>query len=109
MEVSLRHAEMCAALADGNRLLLLYMMADAPQNVSDLVRRIGLSQPAVSRHLRILRESGVITAERRGKSIYYAPADARIVEAMDLLRAVSMDEMQKQGYAAAAAPLRLHR
>jgi DNA-binding transcriptional ArsR family regulator len=102
MEISQRQADMCAALGDVHRLLLVYAVANEPRNVSDLVRRIGLSQPAISRHLRILRECGVVTAERRGRSIYYAPADPRIVPALDALRCILTDQLKKQGAAAAS-------
>lgn len=106
MEISQRHAELCAALGEINRLLLLYAMADEPRSVGDLAGRVGLSQPAVSRHLRIMRDSGVVTAERRGKLIYYYPTDRRIVEAMDLLRLVLAEQMQEQGNAARGATMR---
>ncbi|HEX2908753.1 MAG TPA: helix-turn-helix domain-containing protein [Phototrophicaceae bacterium] len=97
MEISQRHAEICAALGDLHRLLLLYAIADEPRSVSELVSRVGLSQPAVSRHLRILRESGVVSAERRGKLIYYYPSDRRIIEAMDIIRAALTEQLQHQG------------
>lgn len=106
MELSLLQAEMCAALGDVHRLLLVYAVADAPRNVTDLVHRIGLSQPAISRHLRILRECGIVQAERRGRSIYYCVADPRIVPALDLLRGVVAEQLQKQGTAAASAAAR---
>lgn len=106
MEISQRQADMCAALGDVHRLLLVYAVADEPRNVSELVRRIGLSQPAISRHLRILRESGIVAAERRGRSIYYAPADDRIIPAMDMFRSILADQFHKQGNAAAVASQR---
>ena len=106
MEISQRHADLCAALGDLNRLLLLYAMADEPRSVTELVSRVNLSQPAVSRHLRIMRESGVVTAERKGKMIYYYPTDRRILEAMDLLRVVLAEYMEQQGKAARAAMVR---
>lgn len=106
MEISVRQAAVCAALGDYHRLLLLYAVAAEPRSVGDLAQRLGLSQPTVSHHLRILRERKVLTTERRGKSIYYFPADPRIVEAMDLLRAALTDQMQEQGTMAANAALR---
>ena len=106
MEISQRHAELCGALADKHRLLLLYALADNPKSVTELVQRIGLSQPAVSRHLRIMRQSGIVSAERRGKSIYYFVTDQRIVRAMDMLRTILTEQMQEQGDAAHQAALR---
>ncbi len=42
----------------------------------------------MSRHLRVLRERGLVTAEHRGPAVYYALAARRVIEALDLLRAV---------------------
>ncbi len=106
MEITQRHAEMCSALGDSHRLLILYALAERKHNVSELVMRLGLSQPAVSRHLKILRECGAVSATREGKAVYYAPADARIVEAMDLLRAVLTDQSRSQGQIASRAKRR---
>jgi ArsR family transcriptional regulator len=103
MEVSQRQVEMCAALGDVNRLLLLYALVDEPKSVGELAQRVGLPQPSVSHHLRILRESGVVDTERRGKLIYYFPVDPRIFEVLDILRAISIRQMQRQGDAAQSA------
>lgn len=106
MRVSQHQAELCAALGEVNRLLLLYALADAPLSVGELVQRVGLPQPTVSRHLHTLRECGVVHAERQGKSVVYSPSDPRIYAVLDLLRAISTDQMQKQGDAALNATLR---
>jgi len=106
MEIVRRQAEMCSALGDYHRVLLLYAMAETPRSVSELATIVQMAQPAVSHHLRIMRERGVVRFERRGKSVYYSPADPRIIEALDLLRAVQSDIMQQQGVLAQLAASR---
>jgi DNA-binding transcriptional ArsR family regulator len=96
VEISRHQASMCAALADYNRVLLLYAIVDEPQSVSQLAQRVGLTQPAVSHHLRIMRESKVVSAERHGKYVYYSVTDDRIVQAMDLFRSSLIDQMQQE-------------
>jgi len=56
------------ALGDPARLRIFRLLAEAgtPVCVCDLVARIGLSQPTVSHHLRVLREAGLVTARRKG-------------------------------------------
>ena len=73
-EIAQLHAHICGGLADSNRILLLYLLADEPHNVTDLAHRLGLPQPTVSRHLKILRERGIVCAERDGQYV----ADARV-------------------------------
>jgi ArsR family transcriptional regulator len=87
-EITELHAELCSALADPKRLLLLYELADGPRNVSDLANTIGISQPTASRHLKTLRDSGLVRPERQGASVEYSLVDTRLIEALDLLREV---------------------
>jgi len=87
-EVYLLHAQVCQGLADPKRILLLYAMADGPRRVTDLVEALGFPQPTVSHHLKILRERGLVTTVREGTAIYYSLTDRRVIQALDLMRAV---------------------
>ena len=88
-EVMRMHAQVCAALADPTRILLLYSIAEQPQSVGDLVKAVGVSQPTVSKHLQNLRERRLVTATRDGQNVIYSLADHRIIKALDLLQALS--------------------
>jgi ArsR family transcriptional regulator len=92
-EVTALHAEICAALADPRRILLLYALSEHPCNVGDLSTQLDISQPATSRHLKILRERGLVTAVREGANVEYRLADPRLIEALDLLRGVLRDHL----------------
>ena len=62
------------AIADPARLRLISLVAAHEDNeacVCDLVEPIGLSQPTVSHHLKVLVDAGILTRERRGKWAYY--------------------------------------
>ena len=92
-EINQLHAEFCAGLADPKRLLILYTLSEGPRNVTDLAASLGLSQPAASRHLKVLRERGMVTATRAGAAVDYRLADQRLIQALDLLRAAMRDHM----------------
>ena len=62
---------MFSALADPVRLGILDALAGRAHSVNELVDRFPVSQPAVSRHLRILREAGLVRVEPAGKSRIY--------------------------------------
>jgi ArsR family transcriptional regulator len=96
-EVFRLHAQICNGLADPNRILILYTLNEGPHNVSDLAEIISLPQPTVSRHLKVLRERGMVSSQREGQSVIYSLTDARIISALDLLRAVLADRLQDQG------------
>jgi len=88
------HADMCSALADPTRLILLYTLASHPYNVTELSQDLNLSQPMVSRHLKILRDQGLVTATRLGTIVQYELADHRIITALDLMRTIMRERFQ---------------
>ena len=96
-EIFRLHAQICGGLADPSRILLLYTLTAGPQNVNDLTANLGLPQPTVSRHLKTLRERGMVTAKREGQAVYYSLTDPRVIQALDLLRAVLADQLETQG------------
>ena len=92
-EVHLLHKRICPALGDPKRLLILYALDPGPLCVSELVEGLQIKQPTVSRHLRVLRERGLVHAERRGTAIYYSLTDRRLLQAVDMLREVLQAQM----------------
>src|SRR5579872_6034978 len=65
------------ALADPHRLAILATLAGAQGEVCvcDFTAGLPLNQPTVSHHLRLLRDAGLVTCERRGTWVYYRLAD----------------------------------
>jgi len=59
------------ALAVEMRLRILHLVADRPLCVGALAGQLGITQGAVSQHLRILRDAGLVQAARRGMFIHY--------------------------------------
>lgn len=95
-EINQLHAQICQGLADPKRIMLLYALQKGAQRVTDLVEALGLPQSTVSHHLKVLRERGLVTVEREGTSAYYSLADHRVIEALDMLRAMMADELAQQ-------------
>ncbi|WP_226826941.1 MULTISPECIES: ArsR/SmtB family transcription factor [Acidithiobacillaceae] len=67
------------ALAEPNRLHILCDLGLECRPVTDIIAASGLSQTLVSFHLRVLREAGLVRAERRGSFIYYCLADPELL------------------------------
>lgn len=69
------------ALADPTRLRLVSMVAahqDGEACVCELTEPLGLTQPTISHHLKILVDAGIFTRTQRGRWAYYAIARARL-------------------------------
>ncbi|TQK68681.1 ArsR family transcriptional regulator [Nocardioides sp. SLBN-35] len=71
------------ALATPSRLLILDRLRRGPATVSELVESIGMEQPAVSQQLRVLRNLGLVTGNRDGRSIVYELYDDHVAELLD--------------------------
>jgi DNA-binding transcriptional ArsR family regulator len=56
-----------AALADPTRRAILRQLRSGQANVNDIASRFAISQPAISRHLRVLEDAGLIETERDGQ------------------------------------------
>lgn len=96
------HAEICSGLADPRRILILYALASGPKPVGQVAAELQLDASSISRHLRILRQHGLVTAARVGAQIRYAVADERLIEALELLRGVLRDNLWRRAELAQA-------
>ena len=63
--------QLCKALGHATRLELLRLLRGGPQCVCDLEASLDLPQSKVSYHLGLLRDAGLVTAEQRGKNVFY--------------------------------------
>ncbi|MBZ0306256.1 MAG: metalloregulator ArsR/SmtB family transcription factor [Anaerolineae bacterium] len=95
-EVEMLHAQVCLALGDPKRILILYALSQQRRFVGELAEELNCPQPTVSRHLKVLRERGLVNTTRDGTTVYYSVADARIIQALDLMRAMLRDRMLHQ-------------
>jgi len=107
-EINRLHAHVCSGLADPIRILILYRLAHAKLNVTELSNTLDVPQPTISRHLKVLRDRDMVRAEREGQSVFYTLSDYRIIDALDLLRSVLAGSLESQGalaQSAGASPL----
>lgn len=63
-------------ISDATRLRILWVICHSEQCVHNIAAAVGMSPPAVSHHLRILKNSGLITNRRIGKEMHYALAES---------------------------------
>ena len=74
-----------AALADPHRRAMLELMLERPRAVGELVERLGLSQPGTSKHLRVLREAGLVSVRQDAQRRVYALDPSPLAELDDWL------------------------
>jgi DNA-binding transcriptional ArsR family regulator len=69
-----------AALADPHRRAMLALLLERPRPVNELVAHTGLSQPGTSKHLRVLREAGLVTVRQDAPRRVYELAPGPLAE-----------------------------
>jgi len=70
-----RAAALLRLLSNEKRLMVLCQLADGELSVGEIQSRVGLSQSALSQHLALLRDEGVVATRRESQTIYYRVAD----------------------------------
>ena len=76
----------CRVLASPVRLKILALLARRPLCVNALARRLDLSAGAVSQHLRLLREEGLVIDDKRGLFVHYRRDDEAFRQGLEALR-----------------------
>jgi DNA-binding transcriptional ArsR family regulator len=77
-------SEKCKAFANENRLKLLLCLSKA-KTVSSLLKTCDLSQSALSQHLKILKDAGIVETKKQKKFIFYKIKNKKAVEIAKLL------------------------
>ena len=95
-EIMQLEADFCAALSDPTRIFILYALNERSQNVTELTNELGIPQPTTSRHLKVLRDRGLVFTKRQGTVITYHLTDQRIIQALDLLRSAMRDRLTQR-------------
>jgi ArsR family transcriptional regulator len=95
-ELTLLHANVCQALGDPKRILILYALHERPRHVSLLADDLQMPQPTVSRHLKILSQRALVTSVREGPAVVYTLADPRIMDILNSMRQLLRDALSRQ-------------
>lgn len=89
------------ALGDGTRRRIFEMLRARPSAVGELAARLPVSQPAVSQHLRVLREAGLVEVSPRGRRRIYGPRPSGMAPLRDYLEGMWGEALEAFGEEAA--------
>ena len=96
LEVNLLHERICSALSDTKRIMILYLLAEKDMFVHEISEALNTPQSTISRHLGVLRQRSMVSTERRGTAVLYSLPDDRIIDVLDLMRAILNDQIQAE-------------
>lgn len=74
-----RVAELFRAFSDTSRVRILSVIVEQEVNISTLAQMVGVTESAVSHHMRGLRQLGLVKSSRDGKEVYYSVEDPHII------------------------------
>jgi DNA-binding transcriptional ArsR family regulator len=92
-EIADLHAQLYSTLSTPLRIRIIYELAERTMSVGEMAAALEASLSTTSRHLKVLRELGLLRSIRRGQSIEYRLNDYRVVEALNLLAQVLHDNL----------------
>ena len=76
-------AELFKVFGDSTRIKILYVLFESEMCVCDIAELLHMSQSAISHHLRLLKQSKLVTFRKQGKSVIYALADEHVRTILD--------------------------
>lgn len=99
-----RIAHRLKAMADPTRLHILHVLAEGERCVGDLTTRVGGTQANVSKHLAVLRASGLVRSRREGMNVIYTMEDTAALEVCALMGGC-LEKQASRTMAAVSAPI----
>lgn len=82
-------AKLLKAMGNEKRLEILNYLYDGESCVGDLEKKVKLSQSALSQHLAVLREAGIVKTRRNAQTIFYSLKCNKAINILDLLQKMS--------------------
>lgn len=78
-------ADRFRVLSETIRLRLVNALCDGEMSVTELTNKLQMSQPNVSKHLKILTDAGILRRDQRGNAVYYSIADDTVQKLCDVV------------------------
>jgi ArsR family transcriptional regulator len=91
LELFRKHAETCCIFCNEKRLMIMWALGEGERSVGEIARELCLSSQAISQHLRLMKDRGVVASTRRGRRIFYRMADPKFLEAHRMIRSVLLE------------------
>src|SRR5579864_1756841 len=92
-----RHAQICGVFAHPLRLELLQLLHDHGEcSVGDLAEATGVRMANLSQHLAVMRSTNAVLSRKEGVNVYYRLADARIMQAFNLITEVLLGQLARE-------------
>ncbi len=90
------HAIICQSLTHPSRLEIIDCLRGGEKSVNQLAKELGIQPSMASRHLGVMRSTGIVLSRREGTIIYYRLGSPKIIAAYDLMHQYSQEHFSSQ-------------
>lgn len=96
LQVFEMQAQLCQSLGHAIRLRIIHTLKEGPKSVNEIAAILEASQPTISRHLSMLRTTGLLTAHRKGMEVFYSITNPKVVEVCEMMRSILAERESQQ-------------
>jgi ArsR family transcriptional regulator len=89
-------AELCLAMGNSVRLQIVHLLREGPRRVNSIAEELGIGQATISRHLAVLRNVGILSAQRQGTDVIYQIVNPKITDICETMRTVLAERENKR-------------
>lgn len=96
-EIFQLHAEFCKVLSNPKRLMIIALLSKSDMSVGEIAKATDTALATTSQHLRVLRESHIVSTKKEGQVVFYSLVDPTLMEATVMIRRVLLESMRQRG------------
>ena len=86
LELARKQADICKVFGNVNRIMILWVLGNQEMSVGDIAEAVDTSLQNASQHLRLMKDRGLLTSRRKGRTIYYRISDNELMEGCRILQ-----------------------
>lgn len=90
-------ADMLRVLANAKRLMIMAILGEGPRTVSEIAAALNMSLQNTSQHLRVMKDQGIVAAQRESQTVKYCLTNSVFNDACKLVREAMTHETHKKG------------
>jgi ArsR family transcriptional regulator, virulence genes transcriptional regulator len=90
-------ANLLRVLANSKRLMIMKILSDGQKTVGEIASALDMTLQNTSQHLRVMKDQGIVSAQREGQSVIYRLTNPVFSECCELVRKALTEEVRKKG------------
>lgn len=90
-------AEFCKMMANAHRIAIMELLSQGETSVGDLATTLEMPISAVSQHLRVMKDKGIVVNRKDARTVYYSLKHPELMEGCHIMRKILLAELESRG------------